>query len=258
MKIVQEKELAGIALSLVIPAFNEEEAIEDCVLEADRILNGTGLRYEIVVVDDGSTDGTFEKLRSLCECLPDFRAVRFRGNRGQSTALAAGIACARGNVVVTMDADGQNDPADIPRMLDRLDEYDVVCGVRSKRRDNFVRRASSVIANAARNFVTREKIVDTGCSLKVFRRCFLDRIKLFDGMHRFLPTLLRLEGARIVEVSVNHRPRLAGKTKYGIGNRLFRGLRDLFAVRWMQDRRIGYEIGEEIENERLRAPWHCA
>ncbi len=258
MRIVTDQETAGIALSLVLPAFNEEESVEDCVLEADRILAGTGMRYEILVVDDGSTDATFEKLRSLGECLPDLRAVRFRRNRGQSAALAAGIECARGYVVVTMDADGQNDPADIPRLLEKLDEYDVVCGVRSRRRDNFVRRASSVIANAVRNSMTRERIVDTGCSLKVFRRSFLDRIKFFNGMHRFLPTLLRLEGARVVEVPVNHRPRRAGTTKYGIGNRLFRGLRDLFAVRWMQDRHIEYEISEEIGNERLRAPWHCA
>ncbi len=236
----------SIDVSLVIPAFNEEQSIEPCVREANEVLARMGMRYEIIVVDDGSTDGTFDRLRALKESVPALRAVRFRENRGQTTAMAAGFAGARGDTIVTMDADMQNNPADIPRLLAKLNEWDVVCGWREERRDNFVRKASSIIANAARNRLTHESIRDVGCTLRAYRAEYLRRIKLFEGMHRFLPTLLRLEGARVVEVPVSHRPRLRGKNKYGIGNRLFRGLRDLFAVRWMQSRRIRYEVTEEI------------
>jgi glycosyltransferase involved in cell wall biosynthesis len=236
-----------IDLSLVIPAYNEEESIEDCVREADGVLSSLGKRYEIVVVDDGSTDGTFERLRSLKKTVPALRAARFKEHRGQTTAMAAGFERARGAVIATMDADMQNDPADIPRLLERLSEWDIVCGVREKRRDTFVKRASSLIANAVRNRFTHENIRDVGCTLRVYRREYLDRVKLFEGMHRFLPTLLKLEGARVVEIPVNHRPRMRGANKYGIGNRLFKGLRDLSAVRWMQSRHIQYDLKEEIK-----------
>jgi glycosyltransferase involved in cell wall biosynthesis len=161
--------------------------------------------------------------------------------------MAAGFERARGAVIATMDADMQNDPADIPRLLERLSEWDIVCGVREKRRDTFVKRASSLIANAVRNRFTHENIRDVGCTLRVYRREYLDRVKLFEGMHRFLPTLLKLEGARVVEIPVNHRPRMRGANKYGIGNRLFKGLRDLSAVRWMQSRHIQYDLKEEIK-----------
>lgn len=237
----------GIELSLVIPAYNEEETIEECVREADAVLKCLGRTYEILVVDDGSSDGTFARLRVLKSTVPALRAIRYAENKGQTTAMAAGFDNARGDIVVTIDADMQNDPADIPRLLDRMNEYDVVCGVREKRQDGFVRKASSVIANSVRNRLTDENIHDVGCTLRAFRAEYLRRVKLFEGMHRFLPTLLRLEGARIVEIPVRHRPRLKGKNKYGIGNRLFKGLRDLWAVRWMQSRYIRYRVEEEIE-----------
>jgi len=236
-----------VALSLVIPAYNEEETIEECVREADGVLARLGRPYEILVVDDGSTDGTFERLRALKRGVSALRAIRYRENRGQTTAMAAGFENARAEIIVTIDADMQNDPADIPRLVDRLGDYDVVCGVREKRRDSFVRKASSTIANSVRNRLTHENIHDVGCTLRAFRAAYLRRVKLFEGMHRFLPTLLRLEGARIVEIPVRHRPRLKGKNKYGIGNRLFKGLRDLWAVRWMQSRYIRYRVEEEIE-----------
>lgn len=236
----------GIELSLVIPAYNEEQSIGACVREADSVLARMGKRYEIIVVDDGSTDGTFDVLRTLKKNVPALRAIRFSVNRGQTTAMAAGFEHGRGDIMVTMDADRQNDPADIPRLLEMTGEWDVVCGWRQGRRDGFVRRASSVIANAVRNRLTHENIRDVGCTLRAYRAEYLRRIKLFEGMHRFLPTLLRLEGARVIEVPVNHRPRLTDKNKYGIGNRLFKGLRDLFAVRWMQDRYVRYEVKEEI------------
>ncbi len=236
-----------IELSLVIPAYNEEHSIEDCVREADGVLARLGLRYEILVVDDGSTDATFDRLRALKKSVPALRAVRFRENRGQTTAMAAGFEHARGDVVLTMDADMQNDPADIPALLERLGEWDVVCGVREGRKDRFVRKASSAIANTVRNRLTHENIRDVGCTLRAYRREYLHRIKLFEGMHRFLPTLLKLEGARVIEVPVKHRARTRGTNKYGIGNRLFKGLRDLSAVRWMQSRYIRYEVKEEIK-----------
>jgi glycosyltransferase involved in cell wall biosynthesis len=236
-----------IELSLVIPAYNEEQAIEPCVREADGVLARLGTRYEIVVVDDGSTDGTFDRLRALKKDVSALRAVRFARNRGQTAAMAAGFDHARGEIIVTMDADMQNDPADIPRLLEKMDEWDVVCGVREGRRDSFVRKASSRIANSVRNRLTHESIRDVGCTLRACRARHVRRIKLFEGMHRFLPTLLKLEGARVVEIPVSHRPRTKGANKYGIGNRLFKGLRDLFAVRWMQSRYVKYEVKEEIE-----------
>ena len=234
-------------ISLVIPAFEEQESIVECVMEARRALLQTGRSFEIIVIDDGSTDRTYEVLRQLKQTAPELRALRFAHNCGQTAAMAAGFAHARGAIVVTMDADQQNDPADIPRLLELMGEWDVVCGWRRKREDNVVRRISSKIANGVRNRLSHETIRDTGCSLKAFRREYLARVKLFDGMHRFLPTLLRLEGARVTEVPVNHRPRLKGKTKYGVWNRLFKSLRDLFAVRWMQSRWISYDVAEEIK-----------
>jgi len=234
-------------LSLVIPARDEAESLADCVTEARNVLIGLGRPFEIVVIDDGSADGTFSALRDLKPSVPELRAARLARPSGQTAAMEAGFRRARGGIVITMDADMQNDPADIPGMLEKLADCDVVCGVREKRQDSFVRRVSSRIANAARNALTGESVRDTGCTLKVYRREFLDRLKLFEGMHRFLPTLLRLAGARVIETPVNHRPRLRGRTKYGIGNRLPRGLRDLFAVRWMKKRWIRSDVAEEIE-----------
>lgn len=233
-------------ISLVIPAYNEAACIGECVREAAGVLDRYGADYEILVVDDGSTDGMPEVLRELRKTMPRLRAICFRQNRGQTAAFDAGFRNARGEIVVTMDADLQNDPSDIPKLLDALKDSDVVCGVRSRRRDNLVRRISSRIANAVRNRLSHESIKDVGCSLRAIRSEFLVRLKLYEGMHRFLPTLLRLEGARITEIPVNHRPRLRGRAKYGVWNRLFKGLRDLMAVRWMQRRWIRYEIEEEI------------
>jgi glycosyltransferase involved in cell wall biosynthesis len=175
------------------------------------------------------------------------RIVRQRRNHGQSAALDAGFRFARGGVVVTLDADLQNDPADIPRLLERIGEYDVVSGVRARRQDSWVRKMSSRIANGVRNKVTHESVTDVGCTLRACRTEFLRRIPVFNGMHRFLPTLLRMEGARVTEVPVNHRPRLHGQPKYNIRNRLFRALADLYGVRWMQTRWIDRGLSEEID-----------
>jgi glycosyltransferase involved in cell wall biosynthesis len=238
---------AAVKVSVVIPAYDEEESIEACVAEVKRAMDPLRTPYEILVVDDGSRDGTAEILRRLRQSIPNLRAVRFVRNAGQTAALDAGFKEARGSVVVTLDADMQNDPADIPVLLDMLNEWDVVCGIRRKRQDSLVRRISSRIGNGFRNWVTHENIRDVGCTLRAFRADCLRGVKLYTGMHRFLPTLLKLEGCRVAQVPVNHRPRRLGKTKYGIKNRLFKGLRDVLAVRWMQSRWLRYQIAERIE-----------
>jgi glycosyltransferase involved in cell wall biosynthesis len=180
------------------------------------------------------------------------RVLRLPRNRGQSAALAIGFRHARGRLAATLDADLQNDPADLPRLLAELENgaageaVDVVCGVRAKRQDTWVRRVSSRVANGVRNRLTAESIADVGCTLRVYRTAFVADLPMFDGMHRFLPTLLRLAGARIKEVPVHHRPRLHGTPKYNIRNRIWRALVDLFAVRWMQRRWIDLRAVEEV------------
>jgi glycosyltransferase involved in cell wall biosynthesis len=199
-----------------------------------------------VVADDGSTDRTADQLRALKREFPRLRVVRLLKNAGETAAIDAGFKHARGELIATLDADLQNDPADIPKMVAMMKDWDVVCGVRAKREDSFIRRLSSRVGNGTRNWLTHENITDVGCTLKVFRASCAKRVKLFTGMHRFMPTLLRMDGARVTEVPVNHRPRLKGCSKYGVWNRLFRGLYDIFGVRWMQSRWLQYQSREEL------------
>jgi len=234
-------------ISVVIPVYNEEESLPILAAELQAVLAGLGRSSEILYVDDGSTDGSPGVLRRLAEEDPAVRVIRQRRNAGQSAALDAGFRFARGAVVVTLDADLQNDPADIPRLLERMDEFDVVSGVRTHRQDTWVRKASSRIANRVRNRLTHDNVTDVGCTLRACRAEHLRRVPLFTGMHRFLPTLLKMAGARTTEIPVNHRPRLHGQPKYTIGNRLWRALADLFAVRWMQKRWIDRRLSEEID-----------
>ncbi|MDP6438437.1 MAG: glycosyltransferase family 2 protein [Candidatus Brocadiia bacterium] len=238
---------SGIEISVVIPAYNEEESIGACLDEVLRVMNGAGKPYEIVVVDDGSTDRTRAVLKERKESLPELVIVGFESNCGQSAAFDAGFKSARGAVVVTMDADLQNDPEDIPKLVELTGEWDMVCGWRETRHDSLVRRISSRIANGVRNALTGESIRDVGCSIRAMRAECLRGLKLYRGMHRFLPTLVRLDGWSVTEVPVGHRPRRWGRTKYGIGNRLFRALRDLVAVRWMRSRWLNYTVEERIE-----------
>lgn len=234
-------------LSIVVPLYNEEENLPALDGEIRAALAPLGLAYEVLYVDDGSTDGSLTALRSLAAADPRIRILRHRKNAGQSAGLASGFRAARGELVATLDADLQNDPADLPRLLAKLDEgWDVVSGVRRNRRDSWVRRVSSRIANGVRNWATDEAITDVGCSLKAYRARFLAHLPMFGGMHRFLPTLVRWNGARVTELEVNHRPRLHGVAKYGIGNRLFRALADLMAVRWMRTRWIDPANVEEL------------
>ena len=239
--------MADPRLSIVIPLFNEEENLEPLLAELTAALEGLEHGYEVLLVDDGSSDGSAAVLRRLAAADPRLRVLRQPRNQGQSAAFAAGFRRARGEIIATLDADLQNDPADLPGMLAQLGDCDVVCGVRTDRHDSFVRRASSRIANGVRNRLTGESITDVGCSLRVMRTRHARRVLPFDGMHRFLPTLLRMEGARVKEVPVRHRPRLRGVSKYGIHNRLWRGIADIFGVRWLQRRRIDPDSATEVE-----------
>jgi glycosyltransferase involved in cell wall biosynthesis len=235
-------EQAGIDLTIVAPVYNEVENLEPLVTELIEVLEPAAIRFEILLVDDGSKDGSFEKIVSLANGNSHVRGLHFRHNRGQSAAFDAGFKEARGRWIVTIDSDLQNDPSDIPALLTALGDYDAAVGYRAERRDSWLRRISSSIANGVRNRLSGDDIIDTGCSLKAFRHECLAVLKLYTGMHRFLPTLLRIEGYRVVQLPVNHRPRTRGTSKYGVWNRVFRAFVDLLAVRWMRKRHLGYEV----------------
>jgi len=229
-------------ISIVAPVYNEVENVGPLVEELLRTLAPMAGRYEIVLVDDGSTDGSAEAIARLASAHPEVRGLHLRRNRGQTAAFDAGIKGARGDIVVTIDADLQNDPADIPKLVAALDGHDAAIGYRAIREDTLVRRVSSKIANAVRNRLSGDDVIDTGCSLKAFRAKRLREVKLFTGMHRFLPTLVKIEGGTVVQLPVGHRPRRAGTSKYGVWNRVFRSFADLLAVRWMKKRRLDYEV----------------
>lgn len=232
-----------VDLSLVAPVFEEEENLPRLHARVVEVF-GSGTNWELLLVDDGSRDRSPDLIRELSRSDPRVVGVFFGRNRGQTAATAAGVHLARGRLIATLDADLQNDPADLPRMIELIEGHDAVVGWRMKRRDTFVRRVSSKIANGIRNWISKDTIRDTGCSLKVFRADAIRAIPLFEGMHRFLPTLLRYHGFSVIEHGVGHHPRTAGKSKYGVMNRAFRALKDLFAVRWMRARLLRLPIRE--------------
>ena len=234
-------------LSVVFPVYNEEENVPILLEEVARALDGKGWNYEIVAVDDGSKDRSLPVLRDARRKYPMLRVLTLEKNSGQTAALDAGWRAARGKYVVSLDADLQNDPADIPKMMAELQKSsaDMVIGVRVNRQDTWAKKIQSRIGNGVRNWITRDHITDTGCSLKLVKREAIDRVRLFTGMHRFLPTLVRNEGYKVIETPVNHRPRQYGVSKYGAMNRAFRGLADCFAVRWMSDRNLKYKVRED-------------
>lgn len=237
-----------IYISVVAAAYNEEENLPALIEEINTAIDATGHNGEIVIANDGSTDNSLPLLRGLKEKYPRLRVYTLIPNSGQTAAWDAALKQARGRYIATLDADLQNDPADIPKMLKLIekDECDLVNGWRAKRNDPWIRLVSTKIANGIRNSLTKESIHDSACGLKVFKRECLADIKLFTGLHRFIPTLVKLEGYRVKEVEVNHRPRTAGVAKYGVSNRVFKALRDTFAIRWMQSRHFGYKL-EELE-----------
>jgi dolichol-phosphate mannosyltransferase len=232
-------------ISAVVPAYNEVESLPPLFSELRTALDATGRTWELVVVDDGSTDGTRELLETEAARDPRIRAVALERNAGQSAALAAGLVRARGEIIVTLDADLQNDPADLPLLLAALERADVVSGIRSQRRDSWLRLVSSRIANAVRRGVLGDPVTDIGCSFKAYRRETLADLPMFVGVHRFLPALCVFRGARFAEVRLRHRARVHGVSKYGVGNRLWRGIADLVGVQWLKTRLVKYRVRGE-------------
>ena len=236
----------GPDISVVVPAYNEVENIPILVGEIER---GARLQREshlrLSSWRTARRTAHERSLKGLRQRKRIFRRCTFDGNYGQSSGFDAGFKHARGNVIVTIDADLQNDPADIPTLLSKLDEYDAAVGWRAERKDTWTKKLTSRFANRIRNWATGETIHDTGCSLKAFRREALRDVKLYTGMHRFLPTLVKIEGGTVTEVKVNHRPRRFGKSKYSIFNRFLKPTMDLLAVMWMRRRHLNYRIRKE-------------
>jgi len=235
-------------LSVVIPVYNEEENLPLLWEELRGVLEGLGLAVEVIFVDDGSRDGSPEIVRGLREADPRVRLVRLKSHAGETAATDAGLKAALGRWVVVMDADLQNDPADIPTLLGYLDRWDAATGWRQERAhgDDWRRRVASRIANRVRNRLSDETIQDSGCTFRAFRRECLRDLVLYRGLHRFIPTLLTLRGYRVIEVPVNHRPRRFGRSKYGVWDRAFVAFADLLAIRWMKSRLLRYEVAESL------------
>lgn len=236
-------------LSLVIPCYNEEGNLRPLIAAIRDAGNSLSVPYEVVITDDCSKDESWEILKDLAATDSRIRVQRFASNCGESAASWAGLKAARGRYLVTLDADLQNDPKDLPKFLEALKQFDCVCGTRVESRgkgDNFIRIASSRIANSVRNKLSGEKISDAGCTYRAFKRECIDNVKFFKGMHRFLPTLFKIEGFTVTEIAVTNNPRFAGQSHYGVWNRLFASFYDLLAVRWMKKRMFRYQIAERV------------
>jgi glycosyltransferase involved in cell wall biosynthesis len=243
-----------VDLSVVIPVYDEEENLPPLWAELRSVLGPLGLTFEVVFVDDGSRDRSAELIRGFRDADPRVRLVRLKANAGETAATDAGFKAARGTWVITMDADLQNDPHDIPGLIRHLDRWDAVTGWRVQRGagDSIVRRISSRVANGVRNRLSQETIQDSGCTFRAFRRECLRGLVLYRGFHRFIPTLLRMRGYRVLEVPVNHRPRRFGRSKYGVLNRVFVATADLLVVRWMKHRLLRYEVAEDLGGDLIR------
>ncbi len=238
-------------LSICVPVFNEAENIPLLHEAIVKVVDANHIDTEIILVDDGSRDGSWAAIEAVGRVDPRVRGLKFAFNCGETAASDAGLRAARGRYVMTMDADLQNDPRDIPAFLARLENgWDCVCGTRVATRgqgDSFIRVASSRTANWVRNYLSDEQISDAGCTYRAFRRECVGKLKLYRGLHRFIPTLLKMEGFTVSEIPVTNNPRLHGQSKYGVWNRLFKSFRDLLAIRWMKSRLLGYQIAMEID-----------
>lgn len=222
----------GIFLSVVIPIYNEENNISLLCQELAETLDEMAQPYEIIFIDDGSDDASFERLISVRDKFPDMKIIKFKKNYGQSAALDAGFKNAVGDIIVSLDGDRQNDPKDIPRMIEELEKgYDVICGWRYQRKDPFLKRFISRGAYILRNIILKDRIHDSGCTLRAYRKVCFEQMQLYGEMHRFIPALLAWEGFKVTEVKVNHRPRLHGKTKYTM-SRIFKGILDMVIVKF--------------------------
>lgn len=238
--------MTQLKFSVVIPLKNEEENIIDLITELEPIMEKMQAPWELLCIDDGSTDNTVRELSKIAANKPFVRILIFDRNYGQSCAFDAGFKNAKGEWVITLDGDRQNDPADIPRLVEMTENYDLVCGYRVNRRDPWHKKITSKLANFVRGYLCQDNIHDTGCSLKIYRQSCLNHIKMYKGMHRFLPALFKIEGFRITEIPVNHRERIRGQTKYNLFNRSFNTIVDMLAVRWMRKRHVNYRINKEI------------
>jgi glycosyltransferase involved in cell wall biosynthesis len=237
-------------LSICVPVYDEAENLPLLHEAIVRVVEPMGLATEIILVDDASKDGSWGEIEKLAEKDPRVRGIKFAQNCGETAASDAGMRAARGRYVMTMDADLQNDPADIPSFLEALGQgWDCVCGTRVATRgkgDSFIRVASSRIANGVRNRLSQETITDAGCTYRAFKRECVDKLKLYRGLHRFIPTLLKMEGFTVTEIAVRNNPRVHGESKYGVWNRLFKSFRDLLAIRWMKSRLLNYKVEREV------------
>ncbi|HVU09076.1 MAG TPA: glycosyltransferase family 2 protein [Verrucomicrobiae bacterium] len=236
-------------ISLVIPCYNEEGNLHELIKAIRAVVEPLKIAYEVIITDDCSTDNSWNVLKELAATDSKIHAQKFAFNCGQSAALWAGMKAARGKYIVTLDADLQNDPQDLPKLIAALKDFDCACGTRVEARkhgDGFVRIASSHIANWVRNKLSGETISDAGCCYRAFKRECVADLKFFKGMHRFLPTLFKIEGFTVTEIPIRHNPRASGKTHYGVWNRLFASFYDLLAVRWMKKRMFKFKISETI------------
>ncbi len=236
----------SVDISVLAPAYNERECLGELCRALNETLGSMGKSYEIIIVDDGSTDDSLSILKGLKGEIAQLRVLSLSPRSGQTAAMEAGFEAARGKYVVTIDADLQNDPADIPAMIELLeaDKADLITGHRHKRQESRLRLFSTKVANGVRNLLLHESVADSACSLKAYRQEIIPKLKLFDGVHRFLTSIARMNGFRVLEIPVSHRPRTKGKAKYGMWNRVFRSLRAAFAVRWMQRHTLIYEVKE--------------
>lgn len=232
-------------LSVVVPVFNERDNIYPCIKKVKNAMSKNFKEFELIFVDDGSFDGTYDALEKAKKEYDFVKVYHFTENNGQSAALDAGFQKAKGKLILMMDGDLQTDPEDVYKLLNFIPEYDFVNGKRAIREDGFKRKLASKIGNGFRNFVTRDNIEDTGCPLKLFKKEVSDKIKMFNGMHRFLPTLAKYNGFKVIEVPVNHFDRVYGESKYKVFGRGFKAFKDVFAVRWMKNRVLKWEIEEE-------------
>ena len=239
----------SILYSIVIPLKNEAGNIQELLEEVEACMQPLNQPWELICINDGSTDNSQEILEKISQQKNWLRVVTFTQNFGQSSAFTAGFKLARGEYVITLDGDRQNDPADIPKLIAALDNHDMVCGYRVNRRDSCVKKITSFLANKVRRRLCQDGVRDTGCSLKIYRTSALKEIKMFQGMHRFLPALFSNEGFSVCEIPVNHRERTRGTSHYSFFNRSFNTIADMLAVRWMRKRHLQYQIKTIVEKK---------
>jgi dolichol-phosphate mannosyltransferase len=241
--------LPSLGLSVVVPVFNELENVEPLILEIEVALENI-IAYEMIFVDDRSGDGTLNKLVHLNSKIKRLRVLTHKQRTGQSAAIRTGVKAARAPLVVTLDGDGQNNPSDVPKLLSAYQKNIdttkkiMICGQRANRKDSFVKRLSSKIANGIRSRLLDDLTMDSGCGLKLFRAQDFMELPGFDHMHRFLPALMIRSGGKVISIKVSHRPRERGKSKYGVLDRLWVGIFDLFGVVWLRSRPLTSEVKE--------------